>query len=212
MKKYVEIFEKFEKAFDNMPIKKKKVDQDADGDTDFIDAKVAQYQKGGMTKGQAIAKAKQFAKKNNIKDSNAVNELELSTYANQMDSTESYPWTKYASSDKSSKSIGNKKQRVNDLSKERFTHEFYKKYPKDTVDIVTNKGVLKFHGIKFNTNYTNYDLIFKDRTDSLIFIQSDPTGFYIDKHKGIEISDERSINKIEDMLQYNMDKKSNKIS
>ena len=70
MKKYVEIFEKFEKAFDNMPIKKKKVDQDADGDTDFIDAKVAQYQKGGMTKGQAIAKAKQFAKKNNIKDSN----------------------------------------------------------------------------------------------------------------------------------------------
>jgi hypothetical protein len=70
MKKYVEIFEKFEKAFDNMPIKKKKVDQDGDGDTDFIDAKVAQYQKGGMTKGQAIAKAKQFAKKNNIKDSN----------------------------------------------------------------------------------------------------------------------------------------------
>jgi hypothetical protein len=70
MKKYVEIFEKFEKAFDNMPIKKKKVDQDWDGDTDFIDAKVAQYQKGGMTKGQAIAKAKQFAKKNNIKDSN----------------------------------------------------------------------------------------------------------------------------------------------
>ena len=70
MKKYVEIFEKFEKAFDAMPIKKKKVDQDADGDTDFIDAKVAQYQKGGMTKGQAIAKAKQFAKKNNIKDSN----------------------------------------------------------------------------------------------------------------------------------------------
>ena len=70
MKKYVEIFEKFEKAFDAMPIKKKKVDQDGDSDTDFIDAKVAQYQKGGMTKGQAIAKAKQFAKKNNIKDSN----------------------------------------------------------------------------------------------------------------------------------------------
>ena len=70
MKKYVEIFEKFEKAFDAMPIKKKKVDQDGDSDTDFIDAKVAQYQKGGLTKGQAIAKAKQFAKKNNIKDSN----------------------------------------------------------------------------------------------------------------------------------------------
>ena len=70
------IFENFERAFDKVyganPLieKKKKVDQDGDGDTDFVDAKIAQYQKGGMTKGQAIAKAKQFAKKNNIKDSN----------------------------------------------------------------------------------------------------------------------------------------------
>ena len=46
-----------------------KADQDGDGDTDYVDAKVAQYQKGGIKKGQAIAKAKMFAKKNNIKDS-----------------------------------------------------------------------------------------------------------------------------------------------
>ena len=76
MKRHVEIFENFERAFDKVyganPLieKKKKVDQDGDGDTDFVDAKVAQYQKGGIKKGQAIAKAKMFAKKNNIKDSN----------------------------------------------------------------------------------------------------------------------------------------------
>ena len=74
MKRHVQIFENFEKAFDNVYganplIEKAKVDQDGDGDTDYVDAKVAQYQKGGIKKGQAIAKAKMFAKKNNIKDS-----------------------------------------------------------------------------------------------------------------------------------------------
>jgi hypothetical protein len=47
---------------------KKKVDQDGDGDMDFVDAKVAQYTKGGIPKSKAIAKAKMFAKKNNIAD------------------------------------------------------------------------------------------------------------------------------------------------
>ncbi|MFM7851241.1 MAG: hypothetical protein ACKO96_04820, partial [Flammeovirgaceae bacterium] len=48
---------------------KKKVDQDGDGDTDFVDAKIAQYKKGGIPKEKAISKAKMFAKKNNVKDS-----------------------------------------------------------------------------------------------------------------------------------------------
>lgn len=54
------------------PVEEKtKVDQDGDGDTDFVDAKIAQYQAGGIKKDIAIAKAKLFAKKNNIKDSKA---------------------------------------------------------------------------------------------------------------------------------------------
>lgn len=48
---------------------KKKVDQDGDGDTDFVDAKIAQYKKGGIPKDAAVKKAKLFAKKNNIADS-----------------------------------------------------------------------------------------------------------------------------------------------
>lgn len=48
---------------------KKKVDQDGDGDTDFVDAKVAQYKAGGIPKDKAIKKAKMFAKKNMISDS-----------------------------------------------------------------------------------------------------------------------------------------------
>ena len=47
---------------------KKKLDKDGDGDTDFIDAKITQYEKGGIKKGSAIKKAKVFAKTNNIPD------------------------------------------------------------------------------------------------------------------------------------------------
>ncbi len=40
----------------------KKKDQDGDGDNDFADAKVAQYIAGGMSKEEAIKKAKKFNK------------------------------------------------------------------------------------------------------------------------------------------------------
>jgi hypothetical protein len=61
-------FERFEKIFEQVIKEKKKIDQDGDGDKDFIDAKIAQYMKGGMTRSQAISKAKEFAKKNGIKE------------------------------------------------------------------------------------------------------------------------------------------------
>lgn len=74
MKSYIENFEGFAKAYNSVMearSAKKKVDQDGDGDTDFVDAKIAQYSKGGVPKDKAIKKAKMFAKKNNIKDDTA---------------------------------------------------------------------------------------------------------------------------------------------
>jgi hypothetical protein len=55
-------------SFNSSIREKKKIDQDGDGDTDFVDAKVAQYKAGGIPKDQAIKKAKMFAKKNLITD------------------------------------------------------------------------------------------------------------------------------------------------
>ena len=73
MKNYVERFPGFAKAFNFVmeSISKKKADQDGDGDTDFVDAKIAQYKAGGIPKDKAIAKGKMFAKRNNIKDDGA---------------------------------------------------------------------------------------------------------------------------------------------
>jgi hypothetical protein len=64
---FIEVLRKI--GFASSVREKKAVDQDGDGDTDFVDAKVAQYKAGGIRKDIAIAKAKLFAKKNNIKDS-----------------------------------------------------------------------------------------------------------------------------------------------
>ena len=71
MKQIIPTFVDFEKVFDQIAEKlqaAKKIDQDGDGDTDFVDAKIAQYKKGGIPKEKAVAKAKAFAKKNNIPD------------------------------------------------------------------------------------------------------------------------------------------------
>ena len=138
-----------------------------------------------------------------------ISELDLTTYAKQMDSTENYPWTTYLSNDSdkytNQKHIGNKKARVNNLSKERFETEFYKKYPKESTTIMTNIGELPFMGIKFNTNYSNYSLMFKDissQMDSYIFIQYSRDGYYID-NESIEINQD-SEQLVKDMLKYNI--------
>jgi hypothetical protein len=40
----------------------KKMDQDGDGDSDFADAKIAQYKAGGMDKKKAFNKSRKFNK------------------------------------------------------------------------------------------------------------------------------------------------------
>lgn len=71
MKTFVENFSSFSSAYNYVmeSKKSKKIDQDGDGDTDFVDAKIAQYKAGGIPKDKAVKKAKAFAKKNMIVDS-----------------------------------------------------------------------------------------------------------------------------------------------
>jgi hypothetical protein len=51
------------KTFESFLNEGKKKDQDGDGDNDFADAKIAQYMAGGMSKADAIKKAKRFNKR-----------------------------------------------------------------------------------------------------------------------------------------------------
>jgi len=58
---FVHTFESFTSINEAKKAKKKK-DQDGDGDTDFADAKIAQYTAGGVPKKKAIVMSKKFNK------------------------------------------------------------------------------------------------------------------------------------------------------
>jgi len=145
-----------------------------------------------------------------------INELDTSTYANLMNNTSDYPWTQFLGADTEDnytnpKHKGQKEERVNKKSRERFLEEFYKEFPKNSIStkILTNEGEYNFHGIRFTTNYSSYDLSFEQKGSywkSLLWIQPEHDGYYIDD-KSIKITDANSDNLINQMLKYNLVKK-----
>ena len=107
-------------------------------------------------------------------------ELSLGAYANAMDRTENFPTVGFMSSH-DTKKHASKMSRVNSIANARFREEFFKLYPKEETKIYFEDRQatyeLKLYDIKFNTNYTNYDLIFKTESGQNIWIKNP---FYID--------------------------------
>jgi len=133
-------------------------------------------------------------------DESEINELELSTYAKSMNKTEDYPWIGFVGN----KVKAGKYENINTLAKDLFSREFNKKY--NNVSIKNGNTIFKFTGVRFNTNYTNYSLIFKNDSNrnELLFIQYDKSnGYYVDEHEFQDNFDEESKNILKDMLQYN---------
>ena len=145
-----------------------------------------------------------------IKTFSELNELSTSTYANLMNKTTDYPWTHFFSKnpdkDINPKELGTQHGRINTLARDKFISEFYKEFPIGSIVIDTNKGEYIFDGIKFKTNYTYYDLIFKNGSlHDYLWIVSEKEGYYIDK-KDIEIDDDKSDKIINELLKYNTNK------
>jgi hypothetical protein len=124
-------------------------------------------------------------------------ELKAETYADIMNKTENYPWVKFLG-DKLNKA--DKMKSVNSLANELFTREFLKEF---NPGLTINNGDVEwvFEGIKFNTNYTNYTLIFKAGNETLLVNYNDNTGYYLTG--GIEDNlDNESISLLKDMFKY----------
>jgi hypothetical protein len=123
------------------------------------------------------------------------NELKTQTYADIMNNTEKYPWVKFLG-DKFKKS--DKMKNVNKLANEHFTKKIMDEFKES--EIVNGDKKYKFENIKFNSNWTNYDLVFKG--DNTIYIKFDPTvGYYL----GYGIKDDldnKSKKLINDMFKY----------
>jgi hypothetical protein len=124
------------------------------------------------------------------------NELKTQTYADLLNKTETYPWVKFLG-DKLKKA--DKMESINKLAKEHFTKSFMKEFNEGT-KIKNGDKAYEFTGIKFNTNYTNYDLHFKGENESLT-IKYDPSGYYLGY--GIDDKlDSNSIKIVKNMFKY----------
>tara|TARA_R110000772_G_scaffold17946_3_gene49951 strand:+ start:116311 stop:117579 length:1269 start_codon:yes stop_codon:yes gene_type:complete len=141
-------------------------------------------------------------------------ELDMDTYATQMDKTADYAWTTFLSKDKDAhsnpKEKGNKQGRVNKLSRDRFENGYYKQYPTKMTKINSNIGSLTFQGISWQANYTNYDLVFSvDNYEStngyprhfgIKYEHGSENNLYLTQ-RGVEL-DQESISKAQEMLKY----------
>lgn len=142
--------------------------------------------------------------KNIKKFKSFINELRTDTYANFMDTTDDHGWTSFLND----KVKGEKEGRVNKLARHRFTEEFNKEFPLESTTINTDKGTYNFDGIKFNANYTTYDLIFKfteNNWDNFLWIKPDSNtekGYWID-YKKEDVLDSESEELVKQMLRYN---------
>ena len=139
-----------------------------------------------------------------------INELDTKSYAGLMNKTYNYPWEKFFSKnpdkDINPKELGSQQGRINTLARDRFLNAFNREYPENSVSINTNNGVYYFDSIKFKTNYTYYDLIFKkqdDHSGDYLWIMPDNNSYYIDK-KDLKITDDNSDKVIRELLKYNL--------
>jgi hypothetical protein len=94
-------------------------------------------------------------------------ELSPSTYRELRDKTADYPWSRFLSQTPEMKDRAEKMGRINKLSKERFTEEFFNQFPKGTKITVmdslnpNNKVELELDDLDWRANWTYYDLAFK---------------------------------------------------
>lgn len=103
-------------------------------------------------------------------------ELSIDAYAKLMDRTESFPVV----GNMGNKVKADKMAAINGYSQKRFTEEFFKLYPKkETIIYFKDRHStyeLYLHDIKFNSNYTSYDLIFNTESGSHVWVKNP---FYI---------------------------------
>jgi hypothetical protein len=134
-----------------------------------------------------------------VKEERILKELDLSTYSKVMNRTYDYPWIKFLG-DKMG--VAKKYENINKIANELFKKEFNKKY--NSTIINNGNEIYNFYDIKFNTNYTNYLLIFKNKINDTLYIKFDKSnGYYVDKYNFEDNFDNTSKNKLKDMLQYN---------
>ncbi len=121
-----------------------------------------------------------------------INELSLDTYATAMDRTERYPWADMLAGDnKDAKARAGKQANVNGLARQQFEKQWRQNFVGQKINFVGKKTGNNYsfpvYGLKFNANYTNFDILLQAEQNSLIWIKNP---LYIDKHDLTKIAPE----------------------
>jgi hypothetical protein len=97
------------------------------------------------------------------------NELKLNTYAKVMDRTDNFPMKV------SEPEVFSKIKSKNSLARHHFIKNWNDKYLNTKINFIGEKSNNKYeffvYKLKFNTNYTNFDILVKDLNDNIIFIK-----------------------------------------
>jgi len=118
---------------------------------------------------------------------NKLDELNTTSYAKAMDSTENFPFAQMLAGDnKDFKNRADKMANVNSLAKRGFEASWNKEFKGTPITFIgkkTNKAyTYPVFGLKFNANYTNFDILLSTDGDlgrSLIWVKNP---LYIDQH------------------------------
>lgn len=113
-----------------------------------------------------------------LKEGELLKELDLDSYSKLMNKTADYPWIKFLNKgeeDKTYKSYSN----INTSAKELFKREFYKIYPIGTK--IQGDTTYVFKGISFNSNFTNYGLVFNSEAENetISIVYDKEKGYYV---------------------------------
>ena len=97
------------------------------------------------------------------------NELNLDTYARVMDRTDNFPMKV------SEPEVFSKIQSKNSLARHHFIKNWNNKYLNTKINFIGERSnnIYEFYVVKlkFNTNYTNFDILVKDSDDNMISIK-----------------------------------------
>ncbi len=138
-------------------------------------------------------------------DDSDLNEEGLRDYSTELSNTGNYPWTTFLGN----KEKGEDENIRNQKASVKFKDEFNNAFKGQAIN--TTNGRYFFETLKFKNNFGKYDLIFsKPKTDmefsdKMLWIKYDQSnGYYIDSNDDIELIDKDSVDKVIDMLQYNI--------
>lgn len=194
--------------------------QKTDPDIDELAREIIKITKGDMTKendaivstanGDGDIQRRLTSRVQQLKNSEKIDESDLSTYKGEMSKSGDYPFTRNVGDHQKADRL----ERLNKENRKAFEEMFNKEY--SSTIIKTSDGDYTFESLQFRNNHGNYNVVFKKPSNggfmnSTLIISYDQNNGYYVSDKGYDVNgrkievnlDDESAKKVTEMLKYN---------